>query len=106
MVFTVLLKFSFLTLILLEPKAISLCHQYSARPACTSMQSDQDETILLADQLQRFHPDIPKIIIDSSKNGRWIIPFKKFNKLRVMISSLFKSPSDRLHFNIIYNIFK
>ena len=30
-----------LTLPLLEPKIISLCHLYRGRPACTSMQSDQ-----------------------------------------------------------------
>ena len=30
-----------LTLILLKPKEISLCHQYRTRPACTSMQSEQ-----------------------------------------------------------------
>ena len=30
-----------LNLILLEPKVIRLCHQYRARLACTSMQSDQ-----------------------------------------------------------------
>ena len=30
------------TLILLEPKEISLCHQYRARPACISVQSDPE----------------------------------------------------------------
>ena len=30
-----------LTIILLEPKVISLCHLYRARPACISVQSDQ-----------------------------------------------------------------
>ena len=30
-----------LTFILLEPKAISLCHQYRAKPAFTSVQSGQ-----------------------------------------------------------------
>ena len=30
-----------LTLILLETKVTSLCHQYRARPACTFLQSDQ-----------------------------------------------------------------
>ena len=28
------------------------------------------------------------MIIDSSKNGRWIIPFKKFSRLRVKLMSL------------------
>ena len=31
-----------LTLILPTPKMIVLCHQHRARPACTSVQSDQD----------------------------------------------------------------
>ena len=30
-----------------------------------------------------FHLDIPKRIKDSAKNGRWIIPFKKFGRLKV-----------------------
>ena len=30
-----------LTLILLEPKVISFCHQYRPRPVCTSVRSDQ-----------------------------------------------------------------
>ena len=30
-----------LTLFLLEPNMIGLCQQYTARPACTSMKSDQ-----------------------------------------------------------------
>ena len=34
-------KLRLLTFILLEPKVISLCHQFRARPACTSVQSDQ-----------------------------------------------------------------
>ena len=34
-----------LTLILSEPKVISLCHQYRARSACTSLQSDQLYTV-------------------------------------------------------------
>ena len=40
--------------ILLELKVISLCHQYRARPACTSVQSDQALycSILLPDQLK------------------------------------------------------
>ena len=35
------ISFHLLTLVLLEPKGIRLCHQYRARPACTSVQSDQ-----------------------------------------------------------------
>ena len=63
-----------LTLILLEPKVISLCHQYRAKPACTSMQSDR---------LYQLQVLTLKMIMDSPKNGRRNILFKKFNKLRV-----------------------
>ena len=51
--------------ILLELKVISFCHQYRARLACTSVQSDQALYCCL----------FPKI-------GRWFIPFKKFSRLR------------------------
>ena len=68
-----------LTLILLEPKLISLCHQYRA---CMPVQSDQ-ALLLLADHLQVLVLISIKIIMDSSKNGRWIIPFMKFSRLRV-----------------------
>ena len=54
---------NFLILILLEPKVISLCHQYRARSVCTSVQSPG--SILLADQLQ-----VTKMIMGGSKNGR------------------------------------
>ena len=30
-----------------------------------------------------YHLDIPKMIMDNTKNGRWINPFKKFGRLRV-----------------------
>ena len=56
-----------LNLILLEPKVISVCHQYSARPVCTSMQSDQT----LYCRLTNFQVLILislKIIMDGSKN--------------------------------------
>ena len=33
--------YRYLTLILPTPKVISLCHRYRAKPACTSVQSDQ-----------------------------------------------------------------
>ena len=78
-----LISFS-LTLILLEPKVISVCQQYRARPACTSVQSD----LVLYRWMSNFQAssflNIPKMIKDSSsKNGRWIIPFKRFGRLRV-----------------------
>ena len=72
----------YLTLMLLEPKVISLCHQASlhfpeARPG----------SILLADQLQvLILISLKKWSKDSSRNGRRIIPFKKFSKLRVNFS--------------------
>jgi hypothetical protein len=42
----------FLTLNLLEPKMISLCHQYRARPTYTYVQSDQ--ALVLAAQFLYF----------------------------------------------------
>ena len=66
-----------LTLTLLVPKMINICHQYRARPTCTFVQSDKVLCIiLLADYL-----DVPKMIMESSK--RWIIPFKKFGMVSV-----------------------
>ena len=32
--------------------------------------------------------DIPKMKMDCAKNGRWIIPFKKFGRLRVKVNPL------------------
>ena len=58
-----------LTLILLEPKVISLCHHYRARRAVWPSFS--------------FHLDVLKFIMDSSKNGRRIIPFKEIQPVKV-----------------------
>ena len=74
-----------LTLNLLKLKEISFCHLYRASPASTSVQSDQalycwlinSQVILIS----------LKMIIDSSKNGRWIIPLKKFSRERVKVLS-------------------
>ena len=55
-------------------QVISLCHQYGARPASTSMQSDQALKCWLTILISL------KMIMDSSKNGGWIIPFKKFSR--------------------------
>ena len=71
----------YLTLILLEPKAISLCHQYSARPACTFVQSDQALYCYLT-TFQVLVLISLKMIMGSSKNGRWIIPFNKFSRFK------------------------
>ena len=60
---------------------ISLCHQYRARLSCTSVQSDQVYTV--GSPTSSYHLDVPKMAMDSSKNGKWIIPFKKFGRLGV-----------------------
>ena len=39
------------------------------------------DSILLDDQLLTSHLEIPKNDMDSSKNGRWIILFKKFSSV-------------------------
>ena len=62
--FLILHLFS-LTLTLLEPKIISLCHQNRARPDCTSVQSDQT-LVLLANQLQVIILISRYMILDSS----------------------------------------
>ena len=63
-----------LLLTLPTPKVISFCQQH-IRAVWTG-------SILLADQLS-FHLNIPKMIMNNTKNGRWTIPFKKFDRLRV-----------------------
>ena len=55
-------------LILQEPKMISLCHQYRARPAYTTMQSDH-ANVQCWPTILSSHLDMPKN--DSSKNERW-----------------------------------
>ena len=45
--------------------------------------TDRPGSILLADQHQVLILISLKMILDSSKNGRWITPFKKFSRLRV-----------------------
>ena len=78
-----------LTLIPLEPKVISLSHQYRARPACISVQSDQ---AVYCSPTLSSHNDIRKMKMDSSKNEqKWNIQFKKFSSLRV--NSIFKQGS-------------
>ena len=66
-----------LTLIPPKSKVISPCHQYRARPACTSVKSDQALYCCLTNfQVLILIP--LNMIKDGSKNVRWIIPFKKF----------------------------
>ena len=72
----------YLTLILLKPKVISLCHHYTARPACTSIQSDQTLYWWLTN-LKVFTWISWKMLMESAKNGKWIIPFKKLSRLRI-----------------------
>ena len=55
-------------------------HQYRAKPA---VQTDHSLLWLLAGQFQLLILISLKVILDSSKNGNWIIPFKKFSRLRV-----------------------
>ena len=61
-----------LNVILLKLIVINLCHQYIARPACTSMQSDKvDYTVgwpTLSSQL-----DIPKY--DNGQFLKWIVDY-------------------------------
>ena len=42
------------------------------------------------DQIPVLLFDIPKKIMDSSKNVRWIIPFKKFGIVRVNIHKVYQ----------------
>ena len=70
-----------LTLILPTPKAISLCHQYKARPACIPCSLTRLYTVV--DHLQVFIWISLKLIMDSAKKWRWIIPFMKFGRVRV-----------------------
>ena len=72
-----------LTRILLETSVVSICHQHRARIA-GPVRAVWPVSILFTDQHLSFHLDIPKMLMEDSKNGRWIIPFRKFNKLRVI----------------------
>ena len=48
----------------------------------TSMQSDPAGFILLVDQLHVLTLISLKMVMDSSKNGSWIIPFKKNQQVK------------------------
>ena len=61
----------YLILILLEPKIISLCHQYRARPACISVPSDQ--AFFVSCPSSSFHLDIPKY--DNRQFQKWKIDY-------------------------------
>ena len=76
-----------LTLILLEPKVISLCHQYWVRPACISVQLN----LALYSCLTNFK-------MDNSKNGKLIIPFKKFSRLRVKCNHIVLNERTKIYY--------
>ena len=68
----------FLTLILPTPKVMRLCHQYRARPACTSLQADQALYCWLT---SGFHLDISKY-----NNGQCMV---KVNEVQSHIIQLY-----------------
>jgi hypothetical protein len=77
------MKYVSFILKVLELKALNLCHQYRARPTCTSMQSDQ-RCILLAENFKYIFKLISlKLIMDSPKNGSGTSPFTIFSMFRV-----------------------
>ena len=78
-----------LTLTLLEPKVISLCHQNRARPASTSMQSNQ----ALYWYCWLYNEQVFFL-----KKWRWTSPFKKFSRLRV-------KPTKQSSFVLLYYFF-
>ena len=69
----------FLLTLILEPKMICLFYQYRARLVGTSLQSDQ----ALYYWLTNVKYLSQKMKMDSPKNGKWIIPFIKFSRLRI-----------------------
>ena len=93
-----------LTFMLLKPRVISLCHQFKARPASTSV-----GFILLAD-LQLLSFISLKLIMESSKNGRWSIPFKKFSRVKrrdhlhiIVLTQLNKTKKKKLKHCFLYD---
>ena len=79
---TVQAMFGSLTCTLLDPKVISLHHQYRARPALFHIRAVWPGSILLTEQLQILILISPKLIKNSSKNVRWTSIFKKYSRLR------------------------
>ena len=77
--------YSLLTLILLEQKVISLCHQHRNQANIIYMQISivWPGSILLAGQLQVIILISLKMIMNISENGKLIIPFMKFSRLNV-----------------------
>ena len=67
---------------------------YSANTFATSMEPGQlahpcslNRLYTVGCPTLRFHLYIPKMIMESAKNVRWIIPFKKFGMVRVIVYS-------------------
>ena len=65
---------------------VSLCHQYSQTSLyiCAILL----DSVLRAEQLQALILISLKTIIDSAKNWRWIIPFKKFSRVSIKFEML------------------
>ena len=78
---TVLHAWFNLTLILL--KQTWLVFATSIEPGQPAHHAVWPSSILLADHLQVLILISLNMIMDRSKNGRWIIPFKKFSRLKV-----------------------
>ena len=66
-----ILHIAMLTLILSDPKVICLCHHPCSLTSLYTVGWPTSSSYL----------DIPKMKMDSAKNGRWIFPFKKFGRL-------------------------
>ena len=77
-----------LTHILLKPKVISLCHRCRARTASQDSQPGQPgqpaHPYTVGGPTLSSHLDsCTLMIMVSTKNGRWVFPFKKCKRLRV-----------------------
>ena len=73
---------SYIILILLEPKVISLCHHHRARPPCTSMQSEQALYCWLT-KFTFIYIDIPKN--DNGQIKKMANKFQKFIRLMIKL---------------------
>ena len=74
--------FCTLTFILLELKVISIYHQCGARPAFTTVQTDQALYCWMTNFLILISL---KVVMSTPKNESWVILFKKFSRLRVNV---------------------
>ena len=76
----------------LSPQDQAPVLSFNPYPAGNECASKEPGQILLTDQFQILIFISLKMIMDSIKNGRWIIPLTKFSKLR-LISVLFSFSS-------------